>query len=578
MSNSLVIMESNQDLLESNLSFNERDEEILKNQLKEIIAEIYPNKEHFDVKEIFKVLKLFDEKKIIELKREEFGDSIEALVNQYDSELQDVSLSDICNLILAFIPGENIDLSTYDSELSFISDINMKLNPNIVDESKEEIHVLSVESNQNNNNVHSFNDNMNQDNKSNSNLNNEKYSNINQHTNNKVNKINKNPNENNNDKVIPSEGSLNEKFTFESYGKESNMPYSSSSDDLRIIKLDKQSASDIINFSNLLDAEAQSLLTDSILKDNSKEKNKTANKNNSIRKSNSDDNFETITDISSLKFDTDNTEKYFKELALLLRQNLKKSMDNCQNLCNDLKLRDTTIKSLKSEIEQLRKNFEENNKKLTRSEKEIDILKQREAKLLENIRQFSEKELEQEKNATDLKTKYNKLEKRYNSQQTELNKVHEKSQKHFSELKQKEEELKLALEEVDKCRDGIKIEEEKQIEMKKKLLEYEEQLKSVPVEMKEEISNNDLKWKQILKEQKEIYEEQYAQLQEEIIKKNKEGEELIKRNNELLNQIESLTNQLNDLKAERDLEYIYIYIIFNNVKLNYNVILNNIIK
>jgi len=70
-----------------------------------------------------------------------------------------------------------------------------------------------------------------------------------------------------------------------------------------------------------------------------------------------------------------------------LRQNLKKSMDNCQNLCNDLKLRDTTIKSLKSEIEQLRKNFEENNKKLSRSEKEIDILKQREAKLLENIRQ-----------------------------------------------------------------------------------------------------------------------------------------------------------------------------------------------
>jgi len=98
---------------------------------------------------------------------------------------------------------------------------------------------------------------------------------------------------------------------------------------------------------------------------------------------------------------------------------------------------------------------------------------------------------------------------------------------------------------------------EKQIEMKKKILEYEEQLKSVPF-MKEEINNNDLKWKQILKEQKEIYEEQYAQLQEEIIKKNKEEEELVKRNNELLIQIESLTNQLNDLKAERDLEYIYI--------------------
>jgi len=255
---------------------------------------------------------LFDEKKIIELKREEFGDSIEALVNQYDSELQDVSLSDICNLILAFIPGENIDLSTYDSELSFISDINMKLNPNIVDESKEEIHVLSVESNQNNINIHSFNENMNEEDKSNSNLNNEKSgdnSNINKNINNKVNKNNKNPHENNYDKVIPSEGSLNENFTFESYGKESNMPYSSSSDDLRIIKLDKQSASDIINFSNLLDAEAQSLMTDSILKDNSKEKSKMANKNNSKRKSNLDDNFEAIADISSLKFDTDNTEK-----------------------------------------------------------------------------------------------------------------------------------------------------------------------------------------------------------------------------------------------------------------------------
>jgi len=71
----------------------------------------------------------------------------------------------------------------------------------------------------------------------------------------------------------------------------------------------------------------------------------------------------------------------------MLRQNLIKSMANCQNLCNDLKLRDKTIKNLTSEIELLKKNFDENNKKLNRSEKEITILKKRETQFMENIKE-----------------------------------------------------------------------------------------------------------------------------------------------------------------------------------------------
>jgi len=381
----------------------------------------------------------------------------------------------------------------------------MKLNPNIIDESKE-FHVPSVDSNQNN-----------------------------------ITTI-----------INPSETSDNENYIFDSYGKESTIPYTSSSDDLRILKLDKQSSSDIINFSNFSDEEDNSLQSESIYKDNTKEN--TTKKNSSVHKKPLDDNFEIITDISSIKIDSDNTEKYFKELAFLFRQNLKKSMDNCKNLCNDLKLRDVTIKSLKSEMEELKKNYDEKNKKLSRSEKEISTLKQREAKFLENIKELSDKELEQKKNASSLKTKYNMLEKQYNNQQTELSKVHECSQRHLNELKHKEEELKVALEEVDKCRDEIKIEEEKQFEMKKRLKEYESQLKTIPIENKDELKNNDLKWQSILKEQEDLFKEKFEELQDEIIKKNKEEEELVKRNNELLIQIENLSNQINDMKAERELE------------------------
>jgi len=90
--------------------------------------------------------------------------------------------------------------------------------------------------------------------------------------------------------------------------------------------------------------------------------------------------------------------------------------------------------------------------------------------------------------------------------------------------------------------------------MKKRLKDYEKQLKSIPIEIKEEILNNDMKWEQMLTEQKNIYEEQYEQLQDEIDKKTKQEEELVRRNNELLLQIDTLSCQINDLKAERELE------------------------
>jgi len=93
--------------------------------------------------------------------------------------------------------------------------------------------------------------------------------------------------------------------------------------------------------------------------------------------------------------------------------------------------------------------------------------------------------------------------------------------------------------------------------MIKRLKEYEIQLKTIPTEIKEEVGNNNLKWEQILKEQKEIYEEQYKQLQEDIAKKNKKEEELNKRNNELLIQIEILSNQINEIKADQDYEYAF---------------------
>lgn len=243
------------------------------------------------------------------------------LINQCDNdnEIREFSLDDICSLILSFISGENEenkDSSVYNSDLSFRS--NIKLNTS-VDESKEEIHIPSVDSNQNNSNIN-FDRNNNIDinsidsNKDNTSSNEDSIYNSDSNNNNKININDKNTLNNNNAIVTaiinPSETSDNENFIYESYRKESTIPYTSSSDDLRILKLDKQSTSDIINFSNLLDAEAHSLLADPIYNDDSKEKNKLNSRKNSTTHENTiDDNFENITDISSIKMDTNNTEK-----------------------------------------------------------------------------------------------------------------------------------------------------------------------------------------------------------------------------------------------------------------------------
>lgn len=547
MNKNLIMTESNHEFLDSNLSFNEEEKDVLKNHLKDIITEMYPDKEHLNVKDVISVLKLFEEKKLLELNvDDELDDSLDMLVSQYNNELQEASIDEICSIILTFLPSNFKDVSLYDSELSFSSDVNVKVNANVVDETKEEFHVPAVDSNQNNSNIHVFNDSNNLI-ESNDNGDNNSINNNNNDSNHHKNIENMNNNGTvssnvSNDALIPSIVINSESigisdFLPEDVEKDSSVLCTSNSDNtdnMEIIRLDKQSASALLSFSHLLDVESQSVMSLFDKKDSSKDDNQT--------------------DTSSLKFDTDNTEKYFKELATMLRQNLIKSMANCQNLCNDLKLRDKTIKNLTSEIELLKKNFDENNKKLNRSEKEITILKKRETQFMENIKEFSEKELEQQKITNNLKSKYNKLEIQYNSQQAELSKIHDTSQRQLSELKQKEEELKVALEEVDKAKDEKKIEEGKQAEMKKRLKDYEKQLKSIPIEIKEEILNNDMKWEQMLTEQKNIYEEQYEQLQDEIDKKTKQEEELVRRNNELLLQIDTLSCQINDLKAERELD------------------------
>jgi len=549
MNNNLVMAESNHEFLDSNLSFNEEEKDLLKNHLKDIITEMYPNKEHLNVRDVISVLKLFEEKKLLELNvDDELDDSLDMLVNQYNSELQEASIDEICSIILTFLPSNFKDVSLYDSELSFSSDVNVKVNANEVDETKEEFHVPTVDSNQNNNNIHVFNDPNNIINESNANVENNSINNNDSNNNNNKNNMKNNGTVSSNvsnDALIPSivinsESIGISEFLPEDTEKDNSVLCTSNSDNtdnMEIIRLDKQSASALLSFSHLLDVESQSVMSLFDKKDSSKD--------------GKDDN---QTDTSSLKFDTDNTEKYFKELATMLRQNLIKSMANCQNLCNDLKLRDKTIKNLTSEIELLKKNFDENNKKLSRSEREVTLLKKRETQFMENIKEFSEKELEQKKIENNLKSKYNKLEMQYNTQQAELSKIHDTSQRHLSELKQKEEELKVALEEVDKAKDEKKIEEGKQAEMKKRLKDYEKQLKSIPIEIKEEILNNDMKWEQMLTEQKNIYEEQYEQLRDEIDKKTKQEEELVRRNNELLLQIDTLSCQINDLKAERELD------------------------
>ena len=343
------------------------------------------------------------------------------LVNQYDTELQDVSLSDICNIILTFIPDDSKDLSMYDSEFSILSNVNMKLKPNTIYESNEEYNEPTVDSNQTNSDIHNYigesdnddNNFLNDANKINSknnensnkdsiynknintgmNINNNKIDNNNGDDNNEINNTNNNTkkknkkniknknkkisnidnsnidnsnknkkdsnennsnkndsnnndsnknddnknddnkndsnnndndsnnndsnknddykNDSNNNEVIvstvnnTSEPSLNEIFTYTSSGKDS-IPYSSDSDDLRIMKLNKQSITDIINFFNSVNAEVQTLLTYSATNGKNKQTNR---KSISVRRSSTNDNANIITDISSIQFDTDNTKK-----------------------------------------------------------------------------------------------------------------------------------------------------------------------------------------------------------------------------------------------------------------------------
>jgi len=69
--------------------------------------------------------------------------------------------------------------------------------------------------------------------------------------------------------------------------------------------------------------------------------------------------------------------------------------------------------------------------------------------------------LEQQKEANDLSNKYNKLVQQYDNQQSELNKIHDRSEKHLIDLRNKEEELRIALQEIEKTKENIKIEQGK---------------------------------------------------------------------------------------------------------------------
>lgn len=282
---------------------------------------MYPNKEHLNVKEIINVLKFFEEKKLLELKDDNLDESLDMLMNQYNSELQEASLDDICSIILTFLPSDFKDISFYESELSFSSDVNVKLNPNDVDETKEEFHAPAVDTNQNSNSIHNFNDNNSKVNSSNRN-DDKKESKKNNRRKSKVVGIDGDSSSNNSNDinvVVPSitinstsdsnengssdflNGEMNKDSlmldTSNSDNSE-NQGNSESSDNLEIIQLDKQSASGLLSFSHLLDVESHSIM--SLLDTDHK------NKNNSLNEKSI---YDSINELSSMKLDSENTEK-----------------------------------------------------------------------------------------------------------------------------------------------------------------------------------------------------------------------------------------------------------------------------
>jgi len=272
---------------------------------------MYPDKEHLNVKDVISVLKLFEEKKLLELNvDDELDDSLDMLVSQYNNELQEASIDEICSIILTFLPSNFKDVSLYDSELSFSSDVNVKVNANVVDETKEEFHVPAVDSNQNNSNIHVFNDSNNLI-ESNDNGDNNSINNNNNDSNHHKNIENMNNNGTvssnvSNDALIPSIVINSESigisdFLPEDVEKDSSVLCTSNSDNtdnMEIIRLDKQSASALLSFSHLLDVESQSVMSLFDKKDSSKDDNQT--------------------DTSSLKFDTDNTEKVIIMIIIII--------------------------------------------------------------------------------------------------------------------------------------------------------------------------------------------------------------------------------------------------------------------
>ena len=106
------------------------EEKIFQKYLKKIIAEIYPNKEDFEVKELVNILRLIRKKGIMEIKGYEDENSLEMLIKFYESELQNISLSDICTTISSFIPEEskNFFMDNFNNTHHNISKNNEKNN------------------------------------------------------------------------------------------------------------------------------------------------------------------------------------------------------------------------------------------------------------------------------------------------------------------------------------------------------------------------------------------------------------------------------------------------------------------
>jgi len=106
------------------------EEKIFQKYLKKIIAEIYPNKEDFEVKELVNILRFIRKKGIMEIKGFEDENSLEMLIKFYESELQNISLSDICTTISSFIPEEskNFFMDNFNNTHHNISKNNEKNN------------------------------------------------------------------------------------------------------------------------------------------------------------------------------------------------------------------------------------------------------------------------------------------------------------------------------------------------------------------------------------------------------------------------------------------------------------------